>query len=43
MIGLSAQVNIQAEEATQDRLAVDTLAGDDVVDASGFSRKATFS
>lgn len=33
--GLSARVNITSAEAANDRLSVNTLAGDDVMDASG--------
>src|SRR4030095_4774722 len=33
--GLAAQVNIVGAEAANDRLSVNTLAGDDVMDASG--------
>ena len=35
--GLAAQVNIAAAEAANDRLTVNALAGDDVVEASGVS------
>ena len=35
VIGLAAQVNITGGEAANDRLTVNALAGDDVVDASG--------
>ena len=35
VIGLAAQVNITAAEAANDRLTVNALAGDDVVEASG--------
>jgi Ca2+-binding RTX toxin-like protein len=38
--GLAAQVNIFGAEASNDRLAVNTLAGDDVVDASGLAAGA---
>ena len=37
VIGLAAQVNITAAEAANDRLTVNALAGDDVVEASGLS------
>jgi Ca2+-binding RTX toxin-like protein len=36
-IGLAAQVNITGAEAANDRLTVNALAGDDVVDASGLA------
>ena len=35
--GLSARVNITGAEAANDRLSVNTLAGDDVMDASGLA------
>ncbi len=35
--GLAAQVNITGAEAANDRLTINTLAGDDVVDASGLT------
>ena len=35
--GLSAQVNITGAEAANDRLTINALGGDDVVDASGLS------
>ena len=35
VIGLAAQVNVTGAEATNDRLTVKALGGDDVVDASG--------
>ena len=38
--GLSAQVNIQGAETANDRLTINTLAGDDVVAASGLSTGA---
>ncbi len=37
VLGLSAQVNITGAEAANDRLIVNALAGDDVVDASGLA------
>ena len=37
VIGLAAQVNITGAEAANDRLTVNTLGGDDVLDASGLS------
>ena len=37
VIGLAAQVNITAAEAANDRLTLNALAGDDVVEASGLS------
>jgi Ca2+-binding RTX toxin-like protein len=37
VIGLSAQVNITGAEAANDRLTINPLAGDDVVDASGLA------
>ncbi len=37
VIGLAAQVDITAAEAANDRLTVNALAGDDVVEASGLS------
>ena len=40
VIGLAAQVNITGAEAANDRLTVNALAGDDVVDASGLSAGA---
>ena len=40
VIGLSAQVNITGAEAANDRLTINTLGGDDVVDASGLSAGA---
>ena len=40
VIGLAAQVNITAAEAANDRLTVNALAGDDVVEASGLSAGA---
>jgi Ca2+-binding RTX toxin-like protein len=39
-IGLAAQVNITGAEAANDRLTINTLAGDDVVDASAMSAGA---
>jgi Ca2+-binding RTX toxin-like protein len=39
-MGLSAQVNITGSEPAFDRLSVNTLAGDDVVEASGLSAGA---
>jgi Ca2+-binding RTX toxin-like protein len=38
--GLSAQVNIRGAETANDQLIINTLAGDDVVDASGLSADA---
>lgn len=35
VLGLAAQVNIIGQEATNDRLTINTLAGDDIVEASG--------
>jgi Ca2+-binding RTX toxin-like protein len=35
VLGLAAQVNITGAEAANDRLTINALAGDDVVDASG--------
>ncbi len=40
VMGLSAQVNIVGAEAANDRLTVNTLGGDDVMDASGLSADA---
>ena len=40
VLGLAAQVNITGAEAANDRLTVNALAGDDVVDASGLSAGA---
>ena len=40
VLGLSAQVNITGSEAANDRLTINTLGGDDVVDASGLSAGA---
>jgi hypothetical protein len=37
VFGLAAQVNITGAEAANDRLTVDALAGDDVVDGSGLA------
>ncbi len=37
VVGLAAQVHITGAEATNDRLAVNLLAGDDVLDASGLA------
>jgi Ca2+-binding RTX toxin-like protein len=39
-IGLAAQVNITGAEAANDRLTLNMLAGDDVVDASGLAASA---
>jgi Ca2+-binding RTX toxin-like protein len=39
-VGLAAQVNITGAEAANDRLTLNMLAGDDVVDASGLSAAA---
>lgn len=40
LYGLAAQVNITGAEAANDRLVINTLAGDDVVDGSGVSADA---
>jgi Ca2+-binding RTX toxin-like protein len=40
VVGLSAQVNITGAEAANDRLTVQTLAGEDVVEASGLAAGA---
>ena len=40
VLGLAAQVNITGAEAANDRLTVNALAGDDVVDASGLAAGA---
>jgi Ca2+-binding RTX toxin-like protein len=40
VFGLAAQVNITGAEAANDRLTVNALGGDDVVDASGLSAGA---
>jgi Ca2+-binding RTX toxin-like protein len=40
VLGLAAQVNITGAEAANDRLTVNALAGDDVVEASGVSASA---
>jgi Ca2+-binding RTX toxin-like protein len=40
VIGLAAQVNITGAEAASDRLSINTLGGDDVVEASGLSADA---
>jgi Ca2+-binding RTX toxin-like protein len=40
VIGLAAQVNITGAEAANDRVTVNALAGDDVVDASGLAATA---
>ena len=40
VIGLAAQVNITGAEAANDRLTLNMLAGDDVVDASGLTADA---
>jgi Ca2+-binding RTX toxin-like protein len=40
VLGLSAQVNITGGEAVNDRVGVQALAGDDVVEASGLSASA---
>jgi Ca2+-binding RTX toxin-like protein len=40
VIGLAAQVNITGAEAANDRLTINTLGGDDVMDASGLSAAA---
>ena len=39
-IGLAAQVNVTGSEAANDRLTINTLAGDDVVDASSLTAAA---
>ena len=39
-LGLSAQVNITGSEAANDRLTINALSGDDVVEASGLSAGA---
>jgi Ca2+-binding RTX toxin-like protein len=40
VLGLSAQVNITGAEAANDRLRINALAGDDVVEASGLAASA---
>jgi Ca2+-binding RTX toxin-like protein len=40
VLGLSTQVNITGAEAANDRLTINALAGDDVVDASGLAAGA---
>jgi hypothetical protein len=40
VLGLPAQVNITGAEPANDRLAVNALAGDDVIDATGLSTDA---
>ena len=40
VLGLAAQVNITGAEAANDRLTVNALAGDDVVEASGLAAGA---
>jgi Ca2+-binding RTX toxin-like protein len=40
VLGLAAQVNITGAEAASDRLVVNALAGDDVVEASGLAATA---
>ena len=40
VFGLAAQVNITGAEAANDRLTVNLLAGDDVMDASGLTATA---
>ena len=40
MLGLAAQVNITGAEAANDRLTINALAGDDVVEASGLAAGA---
>ena len=40
IVGLAAQVNLVGSEAANDRLTVNALAGDDVVEASGLSAGA---
>jgi Ca2+-binding RTX toxin-like protein len=40
VLGLAAQVNVTGAEAANDRLTVNALAGDDVVDASGVAAGA---
>jgi Ca2+-binding RTX toxin-like protein len=39
-LGLAAQVNISGAEPTNDRLVINALAGDDVVEASGLAASA---
>ena len=40
VLGLAAQVNITGAEAANDRLTINALAGDDVVEASGLAAGA---
>jgi Ca2+-binding RTX toxin-like protein len=40
VLGLAAQINITGTEAANDRLVVNALAGDDVVEASGLAAGA---
>jgi Ca2+-binding RTX toxin-like protein len=40
VLGLAAQINITGAEATNDRLTINALAGDDVVEASGLAASA---
>jgi Ca2+-binding RTX toxin-like protein len=40
VLGLAAQVNITGSEPANDRLVINALAGDDVVEASGLSAGA---
>jgi Ca2+-binding RTX toxin-like protein len=40
VLGLSVQINITGAEATNDRLTINALAGDDVVDGTGLSSDA---
>ena len=40
VLGLAAQVNVTGAEAANDRLTVNALAGDDVVEASGLAAGA---
>jgi len=40
VLGLAAQINITGFEAVNDRLVINTLAGDDVVEASGLGAGA---
>jgi Ca2+-binding RTX toxin-like protein len=37
VLGLAAQVNVTGAEAALDRLVINTLAGDDVVEATGLA------
>jgi Ca2+-binding RTX toxin-like protein len=40
VLGLAAQVNITGSEAANDRLTINALSGDDVVEASGLAAGA---